>query len=465
MAKRITLRLRVLLFKIVILPLLVLSLAWGGQRLYFLVYDQAAGVVSPMNIFLLMLVPLLAFAVIDLLVYAQLSKLKAQHVQDFAVTIRQGEADDNYFPELGPIVDAYREKERQLQRETNKIVWIVGHIPGGLLTINREETITLAACPAFEQLGLPVNSLLGKPVSAFHDLLGLSRSNSPLIDALQRGVKSRRISLVKDHYFEAVNAPMINDAGELNGAVCLFVDVTERVRQEQEMKRLERLSLVGQMAASLSHEIRNPLTVIRGYLQLHANKMVHSPVEDHFQLLIEEIDRVSQIVQEFLSLSHSGGGEWYQMSLSQLVGQLSPLLSSEAAIHGISLHLNLLETPELLLNCGDIKQLLLNLYRNAIEACDGSGNVQISTGVGLDRRPYLRVQDDGCGMPNEVLERLGTPFNSTKENGTGLGLPLCLSVAEGHGAKLTFQPCPIRGTVATVLFPALDELLVSASNN
>lgn len=448
--------------KLILLPFAALLLAWGGQRFFFSHYPADA--VSPLQIFLLLLVPILAFAALDLVVYAHFSQRKAAHLRHVASRIKQGEA-EAAFPELDPIITAYREKERELQKERDKIFWIVRHIPGGLLTIDRHEKITLAACPAFEQLGLPMQDLVGKQVSAFHDLLGINRANSPLIDAVKRGIKSRRISLVRDHYFEAVNTPMINEAGELNGAVCLFVDVTERVRQEQEMKRLERLSLVGQMAASLSHEIRNPLTVIRGFLQLHANRAAHGESQDQFKLLIGEIDRVSQIVQEFLSLSHGGGGEWYQLSLAQLVGQLSPLLSSEAAIHGITLKLDLTDTPDLLLNCSEIKQLLLNLYRNAVEACDGSGSVQVSTGVDPEGRPYLRVQDDGCGMPSQVLERLGTPFNSTKENGTGLGLPLCLSVAEEHGAKLVFQPCATRGTVATVLFPAPGELLTQVSNN
>lgn len=450
------------MIKLILLPLVALLLAFGGQRFYFSRY--AVGAASPLQIFLLVLVPILCFALLDLVLYGYFSKRRASYLRFFADRIKRGESVEA-FPELAPIIEAYREKERELEKETGKIHWIVQHIPGGLLTIDRNEQITLAACPAFEQLGLPMRDLVGKPVSAFHELLGVTRANSPLIDALKRGVKSRRISLVRDRYFEAVNTPMINEAGKLNGAVCLFVDVTERVRQEQEMKRLERLSLVGQMAASLSHEIRNPLTVIRGFLQLHANRAAHDESRDQFGLLIAEIDRVSQIVQEFLSLSHSGGGEWYQLSLAQLVGQLSPLLSSEAAIHGITLHLDLMDTPDLLLNCSDIKQLLLNLYRNAVEACDGSGSVQVITSVDAEGRPYLSIRDDGCGMPREVLERLGTPFNSTKENGTGLGLPLCLSVAEEHGAELFFRPCADRGTVVTVLFPAPSELLTQVSND
>ena len=448
--------------KLIFLPLVALLLAFGGQRFYFSRYSD--GTASPLQIFLLALVPVLCFALLDLAVYGYFTKRRSHYLRELADQIRQG-AVIAALPELDPIITAYREKEHELKKETDKIFWIVRHIPGGLLTIDRNETITLAACPAFEQLGLPMRDLVGKPVGAFHDLLGISRTSSPLIDALRRGVKSRRISLVRDRYFEAVNTPMINDAGELNGAVCLFVDVTERVRQEQETKRLERLSLVGQMAASLSHEVRNPLTVIRGFLQLHAKRSVHEDSRVQFDLLIAEIDRVSQIVQEFLSLSHGGGGEWYQLSLAQLVGQLSPLLSSEAAIHGITLRLDLMDTPDLLLNCSDIKQLLLNLYRNAVEACDGLGSVQVATGVDSQGRPYLRVQDDGCGMPSEVLQRLGTPFNSTKENGTGLGLPLCLSVAEEHGAELFFKPCAERGTVATVLFPAPSELLTQVSND
>ncbi len=449
-----TLRKRIFLIKVGLLLLITTLVAWGVRSYVQLHQDQLATSDLIRQALLLALVPLLIYGIVDLFSHVYFVRLCAHYLHEFALQVQHGSADPSAYPELQPIVEALESKERQVQRESGKILWIVKHIPGGLLTIDQDEQITLAACPAFEDLGLPASELVGQPLGEFHRMIEIERNDSPLLDALHRGTKSRRISRVRDHYFEAVNTPMVHSrTGAITGAVCLFVDVTERVRQEQEQKRLERLSLVGQMAASLSHEIRNPLAVIRGFLQLHSSRSEHQPASEQFQLLLNEIDRVNHIVQAFLELSHTGGGEWRQQPLDQVVQEFVPLLSSEAAIHRIALQLDLQQTPDLLLCSSDIKQLLLNLYRNAVEACEEDGVVSVSTGVDADGHPFLRVQDDGCGMPQQVLERLGTPFNSTKDNGTGLGLPLCLSVAEAHGAKLSFQPSARQGTIVSVLFP------------
>jgi signal transduction histidine kinase len=357
------------------------------------------------------------------------------------------------FPELQPIVNAFRYKERQLQQEAMKINWIIRHIPGGLLIVNNQQEILFAVCPPFEDLGIPLDDLVGQSLRVFEERIGVKREGSALMDALQKGIKSRRISKVRDRYFEAVSTPMVNAEGQIDGAVCLFVDVSERVHQEQEMKRLEKLRLVGQMAASLSHEIRNPLTVIRGYLQLYSKRPHHEPAQGQFQLLLGEIDRVSEIVQQFLGLTRDRGEDMQPRSLTEVVEQVAPLVNSEASFSGIKLQLCLEETPPIPLCDSDIKQLLLNLYRNAVEACQPGGHVQLTTGTDENGRPYLRVQDDGCGMPSHVLAHLGTPFQSTKENGTGLGLPLCLGIAQAHGAELSFDSAPDHGTIVTVLFP------------
>lgn len=450
------LRRRMLIVKIVILLIFAPLLAWGAY------YVHSTGDQIPIGsrtwdapTFLIALVPLLVYAFIELMVTAVMTRWEIRRLAEFAKTIEQGASGTEFpdFPELQPIVDAFEFKQRQLQKESNKINWILRHIPGGLITINAKAEIIFFVCPAFEEMGIDVSGLVGQHVSKYQERISYNSENSPIMEALHKGVKSRRISKVADRYFEAVNTPTITDAGIIDGAVCLFVDVTERVKQEIEMKRMEKLRLVGQMAASLSHEIRNPLTVIRGFLQLYANQVAHEDVQSQFQMLIGEIDRVTQIVQEFLALTRDRVGSLREECLTKIVGQLAPLLASEASINGVSLQLDLLDTPPIPLSDNDIKQLLLNLYRNAVEACQTGGIVEISTGVDPVGQPFLRVQDNGCGMPSQVLEKIGTPFISTKENGTGLGIPLCLSVAEAHGAELSFDQAPTQGTIVTVRFP------------
>lgn len=378
----------------------------------------------------------------------------ANHIKEQGM-IAPASLDD--FPELTPIVDALRQKEKLLAKEVVKMNWIIKHIPGGLITINDREEITLFNCPAFEPLGILPEHILGKHIRDWHAIIQVQRHESPLLAALYRGTKSRMTLKIGDHYFDGVNTPMVTEDGTIDGAVCLFIDATERVKQEIELKRLDNLHLVGQMAASLGHEIRNPLTVIRGFIQMASKRTEHES-NSHFHMMLQEIDRINDILAEFLHLAKDRSVEKCPGTLDTIVKQILPLLESESAIAGVELRHDLQASPELMLNSGDIKQMILNLHRNAIDACqDRGGMISIATGVDAKQRPFLRVKDTGCGISDDLIARLGTPFVSTKESGTGLGLSVCYSIASTHKAMIEVSSTVDEGTDVTVIFPAPDH--------
>lgn len=350
-----------------------------------------------------------------------------------------------------------QQQHLSLQMKQAQIAWVMENIPGGLIAIDNQETITFFSCPAFKGLGCTPATMLGHHISVFHQRFGAPSETSPLLDALHKGTESRRVSHRLGRYFEAVNNPLVDEQGEIQGAVCLFIDVTERVLQDRELKRLEKAQMVGQLAASLSHEIRNPLAIVRGHLQFLSTTEEQAALRGQYEMMVEQLDRVNTMLQDFLDLAKERLKQSAPHSLSAIVARIRPMLESEAYLAGVTLSIELEETPEFLLCPDDIHQLLLNLYRNALEATPPGGTVSMRVGLSAAQQPYFEVCDTGCGMAPEMLAKIGTPFMTTKSHGTGLGLLQCVNICKSYTADFSIRSQPRQGTCVTVCFPATDE--------
>lgn len=218
--------------------------------------------------------------------------------------------------------------------------------------------------------------------------------------------------------------------------LALTTDVTEIKLMEKEMLRLDRMNLVGQMAAGISHEVRNPMTTIRGFLQMLQKKPECQQYRDYFGLMISELDRANSIISEFLSVAKTKQSSTSEADLNDIIKAMEPLLTTDAIATGKTITLNLGQINRLKLNEKEIRQLLLNLVRNGLEAMPKGGTVTIRT-YQKKGQVVLAVQDEGTGIPQHIMGKLGTPFLTSKENGTGLGLAICYGIAERHNAKLT----------------------------
>lgn len=235
-----------------------------------------------------------------------------------------------------------------------------------------------------------------------------------------------------------------------DGICSFFRDITEKKKYENEMKRLSGLDLIGQMAAGISHEIRNPMTTVRGFLQLLSSKDECAAFQDYFSLMIDELDRANLIISEFLSMGNTRSTGLQKWNLNSLIHDMVPLLQADASNQNKQVELELTDIPGLMLNRNEIRQLILNLYRNGLEAMSPGKVITISTYKENDH-VVLSVKDQGEGIKPEVLEKLGTPFFSTKDNGTGLGLGICYGIAARHQAKIQIQTST-QGTTFSVKF-------------
>jgi len=233
-------------------------------------------------------------------------------------------------------------------------------------------------------------------------------------------------------------------------SLAVLTDITEQKKFESEMSRLDRLNTVGEMAASIGHEIRNPLTTVRGYLQHYGRKAAFAEYREPFELMIDELDRANAIITEFLSLAKNKAVTLNPTNLNQVIQSLVSLMQADALRRGSDIEMELEDIPDVLADDKEMRQCILNLVGNGLDATPKGGKVTIGT-VKAGNRVVMTVRDHGPGIPPEIKEKLGTPFLTTKENGVGLGLAVCYRIAQRHNATIEVETGP-EGTTFIVKF-------------
>ena len=227
----------------------------------------------------------------------------------------------------------------------------------------------------------------------------------------------------------------------------VLTDITESVHLEREMARLEHLNLIGEMAAGIAHEIRNPMTTVFGFLQVARGSQLSDEAID---LMLDELTRANSIITEFLTLAKNKVSNKQRQDINTIVHTLFPLIQAEAMRGGKQVILDLSNCPDLSIDEKEIRQLILNMALNGLDAMSSGGELTIRTYT-KEQSSYLEIQDQGVGICPEVLEKIGTPFFTTKEKGTGLGLAICYSIAERHQAVIDIDT-GTEGTTFSIRF-------------
>lgn len=346
--------------------------------------------------------------------------------------------------------DQYRNEVEKLQQFIDKAplaVMIVDH--NGVITNANEESVKLLNLK--QEYG-SAERLTDIHYKSVFQSAGGETGIKLLHDALNGQVTMIKPNLENNKmllYISVVLRDVTND--HISGAALIAQDVTELSQLRNEVGRMERLSLVGQMAASITHEIRNPMAVIRGFVQLIQER---SPQSQHqyFRIIMGELDRANMIISDFLSLAQNRELNMEPSSLNETINDLIPLIVADANLRGQSVEVDLCgELPPIMLNDREIKQMLLNLARNGMEAMDEKGVLRISTHCEKGA-VSIRIADEGVGISQEQMKQLFEPFYTTKTRGTGLGLPLCLSIAERHGGRIEVESVEGKGTTFIVTF-------------
>jgi signal transduction histidine kinase len=244
--------------------------------------------------------------------------------------------------------------------------------------------------------------------------------------------------------------------GLKNNLEQLVVEKTEEVVNKERQKlevlaRFDRLNLIGEMAAGIGHEVRNPLTTVRGYLQFFQRKDKFIEYRGQLETMVEELDRAGSIITEFLSLAKNKAVELSLDNLNGTIHALLPLIQAEAFRLGHDVLTDIGDIPSICYDDSEIRQLILNLARNGMEAMDSGGILTIKTYLEKDK-VVLVIQDTGTGISKHIQENIGTPFQTTKDNGTGIGLSVCYRIAQRHNAEMDF----VTGNNGTTFFIRFD---------
>lgn len=330
---------------------------------------------------------------------------------------------------------------------------------GNVLTMN----------PAAEEiLNRSSRSVVGNPLTSIFpeglmDAVGRCRESGLTIrdhEALAPGRGGKSLSL------SVTISPLLDDEGEQEGTILQLRDMTQTRDLERSTRHEERLAMLGTMALGLAHEIRNPLVGIKGAAQLMRGEIPEgSEFDDYLRVIIAETERVDRLVGRLLGLGRERDDEFGAVEINRLIADVLTLNAPLYTQKGITV-VQTLDTsiPPFWGSAAGLTQLLHNLLRNSVDALPGRGTIMVSTGIAHEylmthrgtrrsRMLSIEVADTGPGFPDDVIDRLGTPFFTTKPDGTGLGLSLCQKIVSDHRGMMKFSNRSDGGGIVTVTLP------------
>lgn len=227
-------------------------------------------------------------------------------------------------------------------------------------------------------------------------------------------------------------------------------DISEKKEVEEMMVRSEKMSIAGQLAAGVAHEIRNPLTSLKGFLQLLQAGVNRKDV--YYKIMIDEIKKIETITSELLFISKPLTDDKQWESVEEMIDDVIELLKSQARLENVIIKKDLEQDCTIYCDRSQIKQVLINLVKNAIEATETTGTVTIK--VKIDNLLLeIEVIDEGIGIDEEIIHKLGEPFFTTKQKGTGLGLMITKQILERHNATMEINQNKQKGSTFRLIFP------------
>lgn len=332
----------------------------------------------------------------------------------------------------------------------NRLTRVLGAMGSAVLLVDRNGNINYANKAAGKMLGEKVSILIGRPaasVSAPWTALlsaGVGWTARGQMELLGQGPEAR--------WVDWQISPLL-DGDSIAGWVVLADDRTEYYRWQEAARQAERFATTAAMVGALAHELRNPLSAARGLLQLMGRKREPEQIRGYTDLVLREIDRVARLLNEFLLLGRPADMALEPLEPVSFLQELMPLLEGEASLHGVEITTDIETVPSVTADPGQMTQVVLNLVRNALEAAGHGGQVILALRKETGGVVFA-VRDNGPGLSPEVRKKLFQPFFTTKERGTGLGLPVIQAIVKNHGGQITADNLPGGGAEFIVLLPA-----------
>lgn len=260
-----------------------------------------------------------------------------------------------------------------------------------------------------------------------------------------------------DVYINMSISQLLNSAGEQLGLVLIFEDITREIRMEEEFRRMGELAAVGQLAASIAHELRNPLSSIKGAAQFLQKEYEDQPsIVEFLGIIIEEVNGLNKLTTEFLDFARPMQLELKTTSVNRVVEKTLQLMSVHITDNNVVVHEALSPAaPDIQADEAQLEQVLKNIVINALQAMPEGGVLKVETGPTLSGGAFMSVSDTGIGIPSDKIERIFQPFVTTKTKGTGLGLSVVHKIVENHGGRIEVTSDVGKGATFKVSLPRM----------
>jgi PAS domain S-box-containing protein len=364
---------------------------------------------------------------------------------------------------LGLISSAVDSIERELQirlqnRRLNILHQVMVDSTQSGIIITDAKGILTEFNPAGECItGVNKQEALGKHVSLF-------KSVSYYINrVLTEGLRFENLEIVfqsthsgekRTCLFDAM--PLYDENDNIMGAFSQFRDITDRIDLEKQVIAAEKLSVVGKLGAGFAHEIRNPLTSVIGFVDLLKRDIHTDNTAKHFEIISNELERIKTLVTQFVMMAKPNPQLKKECNLFTLIQDTVYLMNSHAILHNVMIEFKALQNEEwgLLIDESQIKQVIINIIQNAIEAINYGGVIEVSLSkIQRFQSSFLQIEieDNGEGLTEEQLKTIFTPFYSSKEKGLGLGLSICKEIIESHNGFIDVTSVKDQGTKFTIL--------------
>ncbi|HEY3424188.1 MAG TPA: two-component system sensor histidine kinase AtoS [Negativicutes bacterium] len=337
---------------------------------------------------------------------------------------------------------------------------IIYSIADGIITVDNAGKITTINQAAREMTGFEPEEIIGRPYrDTFREGKGF---NSMLLDTLETGANYIGLELVYpvkqgDLYISLSTSRLRDSQGMMIGAVVVFKDLTEKRQLQEQIRRADRLATLGEMMAGIAHEIRNPLTAIKGFVQYLQEVDSEEQRQEYMPVIVKEVDRVNRVINELLYFARPNPTQYQVVDISELIAKTLVLVKNKTTTHKVEFDIELGEGAyQVEADAEQICQVLLNLMINAIQAIPDKGRVIVRIWHENGERIYIEVKDNGSGIKEEELEKIFDPFFTTKPAGTGLGLAVVQRIINAHHGKIQITSDYGKGTIVLIELPVLQ---------
>ncbi|CAH1209121.1 Sporulation kinase E [Paenibacillus allorhizoplanae] len=362
-----------------------------------------------------------------------------------------------------------REQKKEIDKLYKQNQLILNSVSEGIYGIDTNGRTIFWNKAAEAITGWKVDEMLGRRI---HNLIRPLHENGTLVipedNATVNTMLQREGAIMNEDLFwkkdgtsfpvEYMSSPMLDGGGQLLGTVITFSDITELKKTQELLIKSDKLSAVGQLAAGVAHEIRNPLTALKGFLKLL--KTSSAKEQYYIEIMQKELQRIEFIVNEFLFVSKPQATHFVTSTLYTIIMSTVELLQPQALLSNIEIEAEVDSgLPPVMCDENQIKQVFINIMKNAIESMTQGGSLHIHAELkGSGSQILVRFVDQGCGISPERLPKLGEPFYSTKEKGTGLGLMVCYRIIEAHGGFMNISSKLTEGTIVEITLPTTTYL-------